>query len=253
LNQLRFNIALEESSVSFLKLTIKVRPKIVADGLDEDVNPLETGKHLSPIEFHKLAQDKDTIIIDMRNHYEYRVGHFQNAILPDATTFREELPKVRQILEGKEDKKVLMYCTGGIRCEKASAYLIKHGFLDVNQLEGGVINYVNKIKEAGEDSVFVGKNFVFDGRLGERVTEDILTTCDSCGKKADTHRDCNNLACHVLFVQCDECFERLSGCCSDECLEFTKLPEDIQKEKRRLSPVGLKKKYSKEMRKHLAN
>jgi UPF0176 protein len=252
LDHLRFNIALEESHVSFLKLTIKVRSKIVADGLEEDVDPLKTGRHLSPLEFHKLAQDNDTIVIDMRNHYEFRVGHFKNAILPDATTFREELPKVRELLKGKEDKKVLMYCTGGIRCEKASAYLKKYGFQDVNQLEGGVINYVNQIKDSGENSAFLGKNFVFDGRLGERVTNDILTTCDSCGKEADTHRDCNNLACHTLFVQCDECFEKLNGCCSVECLEFTKLPEEVQKEKRRLYPVGLKKKYSKEKRNHLA-
>jgi UPF0176 protein len=126
-----------------------------------------------------------------------------------------------------------MYCTGGIRCEKASAYMLHNGFKNVFHLEGGIINYANQVKEKGLDSKFHGKNFVFDDRLGERITDEIIAKCHQCGKPADTHVNCANEACHLLFIQCEECKQKYEGCCSNECLEFIHQPIEIQKEKRK--------------------
>src|SRR5690606_38175713 len=123
------------------------------------------------------AEKKDTLVVDMRNHYESEVGHFENAICPDVDTFREALPKVADELKGQKDKNVLLYCTGGIRCEKASAYFKHQGFQKVYQLHGGIIQYAHEIKEKGLPSKFKGKNFVFDERVGERITADVLSEC----------------------------------------------------------------------------
>src|SRR6185295_226887 len=134
-----FKIAIEDDGKSFYKLTIKVRPKIVADGLDEhSFDVTNVGKHLTAKEFNEAMERDDTVIVDMRNHYESEVGKFVGAFCPDADTFREDLPMVMEELKDKKDKKIIMYCTGGVRCEKASAYLKHHGFEDVNQLHGGI-------------------------------------------------------------------------------------------------------------------
>ena len=169
----------------------------------------------------------------MRNHYESEVGHFQGAILPDADTFREELPLVIDELKDKKDKKVLLYCTGGIRCEKASAYLKHNGFKDVNQLYGGIISYAHQIKEKGLENKFIGKNFVFDERLGERITDDIIATCHQCGNSCDDHTNCKNDDCHLLFIQCKSCAEKYQGCCTPECQEVTNLPVEDQRKLRK--------------------
>lgn len=215
--------AVEDDSKSFLKLVIKVRPKIVADGLDDEVfDVTNVGTRLSPLEFHHLAENDNVVVVDMRNNYESEVGHFRNAICPDVRTFREEVELVADQLKDKKERKILLYCTGGVRCEKASAWLRHHGFSDVNQLHGGVIAYTHEIRAAGLPSKFIGKNFVFDERLGERVTEDIISRCHQCGKSCDTHVNCAYDPCHKLVIQCDECAEKYSGCCSDECYqEFT--------------------------------
>ena len=131
--------------------------------------------------------------------------------------------------KGKEEDKVLMYCTGGIRCEKASSYLIHHGFKDVNQLNGGIIQYANDIKVNNEKSKFIGKNFVFDHRLGERITDDIIGECHQCNVQSDMHVNCINQACHILFIQCGKCSKKYDGCCSVECADFIKLPKEKQK------------------------
>ncbi len=226
-------IAVEDDNTSFYKLKIKVRDKIVADGLDDSTfNPGNTGQHLSAEEFNE-AMDKGALVVDMRNHYESEVGHFKGAILPDSDTFREELKMVENILEGKEDQKILMYCTGGIRCEKASAYFKHLGFKDVNQLQGGIIEYAHQVKEQGLENKFVGKNFVFDERLGERVSEDVIAECHTCGAPCDSHTNCKNEECHVLFIQCDDCKEQYESCCSKECQEVTHLPIEVQKERRK--------------------
>lgn len=222
-----FKIAVEDDGKSFSWLTIKVKKRIVADGLPDDAfDVTNVGNHLNAAEFNKAMEVPGTIVVDMRNHYESEVGHFENAILPQADTFKEELPMVVEQLKGNEDKKILMYCTGGIRCEKASAYLKHHGFKDVNQLYGGIIEYAKEIKQEGIESKFLGKNFVFDERLGERITEDIISECHQCGNKCDEHVNCTNLECNLLFIQCKNCGTKMEGCCSDRCVEWKNLPED---------------------------
>lgn len=237
LKGVRLNMAVEETGAEFpfLKLKVKVRPKIVADGLsDETFDASNKGKHLTAEEFNALTDKDDTILIDFRNHYESEVGHFEGAITPDVDTFRESLPLIEdEFLKGNEDKNLVMYCTGGIRCEKASAWFKHRGFENVHQLEGGIIKYTNDCKENGIPNKFIGKNFVFDERRGERISDDVIAVCHQCGNPADTHTNCVNDACHLLFIQCDSCKEQMENCCSNDCLIFTKLPEGEQKEKRK--------------------
>lgn len=242
-----FKIAVDDDGKSFYKLMIKVRKKIVADGLNDDsYDVTNVGQHLHAEEFHKLVDEKDTIVIDMRNHYEYEVGHFEGAVNLDVDTFRDALPKAVEVYEDQKDKKFLLYCTGGIRCEKASAYLKHHGFEDVNQLLGGIIDYGNMIQQSGEDSKYIGKNFVFDDRLGERITDDVISICHQCGEKSDRHVNCANDACHLLFIQCENCGQELDDCCTIACKEFIALPEEEQKELRKGNPAkGTHKSYNK--------
>lgn len=228
---IRLNVAVEHDNKSFLKLKIKVRDKIVADGLNDDTfDPTDIGIHLKAKEFNNMMDDPDAIVIDMRNHYESEIGHFAGAITPDVDTFRDSLPIIHeQLKDYKDNKKLLMYCTGGIRCEKASAYFKHQGFKNVYQLEGGIIEYTRQVKAEGLESKFTGKNFVFDNRLGERITEDIIAHCHQCGKPCDTHTNCKNDGCHLLFIQCDECAEKMKGCCSDACKDIVSLPDEQQK------------------------
>lgn len=233
LNGLRLNIAVDDDGKSFYVLDIKVRKKIVADGIDDATFSMEQkGKYVNAAAFNKLAADAETVIIDMRNHYEYEVGHFENAIEIPSDTFREQLPMAAEMMQVDKEKNIIMYCTGGIRCEKASAYMLHKGFKNVFHLEGGIINYVNQVKAAGLENRFHGKNFVFDQRLGERVTEEIIANCHQCGKPADTHVNCINDACHLLFIQCDDCKSKMKGTCSQSCLDFINLPEAEQKKLR---------------------
>jgi UPF0176 protein len=142
------------------------------------------------------------------------------------------------MMQDNKDKNIIMYCTGGIRCEKASAYLLHQGFENVFHLEGGIIHYVNQVKEAGLPNHFIGKNFVFDQRLGERVTEDIIAVCHQCGAPCDTHTNCVNDACHLLFIQCEDCKQKWKGCCGSDCLDFTQLPAAEQRERRKGMDLG---------------
>lgn len=230
LNGLRLNIAVDDDGKSFYVLDIKVRNKIVADGIhDPSFDMANKGRYVNAEQFNQLTNDSNTVVIDMRNHYEYEVGHFEQAIEIPSDTFREQLPMAAEMMSADKDKNIIMYCTGGIRCEKASAYMLHKGFKNVFHLEGGIINYVNQAKEKGLDVKFHGKNFVFDQRLGERVTEEIISHCHQCGKPADTHVNCVNDACHLLFIQCDECKEKMVGTCSKGCLDFIHLPEEEQK------------------------
>jgi UPF0176 protein len=237
LNGIRLNFAVDdsESEFPFLKLKIKVRDKILADGLnDETFDVTNKGKHLNAEEFNKLTDQPDTILIDFRNHYESEVGYFKGAILPDVDTFRESLPFIEdEYLKGNEDKNIVMYCTGGVRCEKASAWFKHRGFKNVHQLEGGIIKYANDVNEKGLENKFIGKNFVFDERRGERITKDIVAVCHQCGEPADTHTNCVNDACHLLFIQCEICKTKMENTCSDECFQIIHLPEEEQKELRK--------------------
>jgi len=229
LKNMPLKIALEDDGKSFYKLTIKNRQKILADGLNDDAfDVTNVGNHLTAEEFNAAMEDPNTLVVDMRNYYESEVGHFAGAICPEVDTFKEELPKVLELLEDKKDNKILMYCTGGIRCEKASAWLRHHGYKDVNQLYGGIIAYGQEVKEKGLESKYIGKNFVFDERLGERVTEHVISTCHQCGEPADTHTNCANPECHLLFIQCEKCAEKYQGCCTPECQEVIHLPEEEQ-------------------------
>lgn len=233
LNGIRMNIAVDDDGKSFWVLRMKVRPKIVADGIDDPTFSMERkGQYLKAKEYNELAEKPDTIIVDMRNHYEYEVGHFENAIEVPSDTFREQLPMAVDMLKGNEDKNIIMYCTGGIRCEKASAYMLHNGFKNVFHVEGGIIEYARKAKEEGIPVKFKGKNFVFDERLGERITEDVLAQCHVCGKPCDTHTNCKNDGCHLLFIQCSECAEKLDGCCSPTCQEEMHLSPEEQRERR---------------------
>jgi len=227
-------IAVEETGKSFIKLIVKVKNKIVADGLhDETFDVTNVGRHLSAKEFNEAMDDPNTIVVDMRNHYESEVGHFKDAVLPDTDTFRETLPVSIDMLQDRKDSKILLYCTGGIRCEKASAYFKHHGFKDVNQLLGGIIDYHRQIKAEGLESKFIGKNFVFDDRMGERITDDIIAHCHLCGSTCDDHINCANEDCHLLFIQCGSCSEKLNGCCSEACKDTLALPLETRKSLRK--------------------
>ncbi|MGB3775375.1 MAG: rhodanese-related sulfurtransferase [Leeuwenhoekiella sp.] len=238
LENVRLNIAIEHDVKSFLKLKIKIRNKIVADGLeDETFDVTNKGIHVDAKTFNELIEDKDTVLVDMRNHYESEIGHFKNAVTPDVDTFRDSLDLIEEDLKDhKEDKKLVMYCTGGIRCEKASAYYKHKGFKQVYQLEGGIIEYARQVKQQQLENKFRGKNFVFDHRRGERITEEIISHCHQCGKPCDTHVNCANEACHLLFLQCEECAAAMNGCCSQECAEVVSLPEEEQKKLRKGIP-----------------
>jgi UPF0176 protein len=234
LNGIRLNVAVDDDGKSFWVLKIKVREKIVADGIEvPSFDMRNKGRYVDAEAFNQLTSDPDTIVVDMRNHYEYEVGHFEKAVEVPSDTFREQLPMAVDMLKDAKDKNIIMYCTGGIRCEKASAYMLHQGFKNVFHLEGGIIQYANQVKEKGLKSKFHGKNFVFDNRLGERITNEIIAKCHQCGQPADTHVNCANEACHLLFIQCDQCKEKLEGCCSQDCLDFIHLPLEEQKEKRK--------------------
>ncbi|MBR9919817.1 MAG: rhodanese-related sulfurtransferase [Bacteroidetes bacterium] len=229
LQNIRLNFAIEDDGKSFFKLKIKVRPKIVADGLDDaSFDVTDRGVHLDAVTFNEITDNPDTIIVDMRNHYESEVGHFENAITPDVETFRESLPIVEEMLEGKKDKPLVMYCTGGIRCEKASAYFKHKGFREVYQLDGGIIEYARQVEQKGLPNKFRGKNFVFDERMGESINGEVIAKCHQCGEPCDTHVNCANEYCHILFIQCEKCAEKYADCCSVKCRDFRKLPIDEQ-------------------------
>ena len=235
LKDIRLNIALEHFSKSFLKLTIKIRDKIVADGLDDSTfDVTRIGEHLDAKGFNEMLNDKDTICIDMRNHYESEIGFFKGAVKPNVDTFRESLEIIDEELnKNGKDRNYLMYCTGGIRCEKASAYLKHKGIENVFQLEGGIIEYTRQVKEQKLENNFLGKNFVFDERRGERVSDEIVSNCHQCGAPCDTHVNCANESCHLLFIQCDDCKKQMNNCCSEECKEINALPYDEQKSLRK--------------------
>ena len=239
LNGVRLNIAIEDDGKSFFILKIQVKNKIVADGLhDEGFDVTHAGQHLTAKEFNELAGKEGTILVDMRNHYESEVGHFQNAICPDVDTFKEALPTAEKLLEGKKDQNIVMYCTGGIRCEKASAWMKHRGFQHVFQLDGGIIEYARQVKEQGHENKFIGKNFVFDERLGERISNEIISVCHQCGKPCDSHTNCKNEACHLLFIQCEECKTKFNQCCSSECNEIVSLQLPEQKQLRKGKAQG---------------
>jgi len=242
LNNIRLNVAIEQHNKSFLKLKIKVRNKIVADGLNDDTfDVTNKGIHLNAKEFNQMLEDPNTICVDMRNHYESEIGHFDGAITPDVDTFRDSLDIIEEDLkENKENKNLLMYCTGGIRCEKASAYYKHKGFKNVFQLEGGIIEYTRQVKSEHLENKFLGKNFVFDHRRAQKISEHVVANCHQCGSPCDVHVNCANEACHLLFIQCKDCSEKMETTCSAECQEIIQLPYEEQKKLRKGSHASNK-------------
>lgn len=222
-----FKIGVEQKHDAFWKLTIKIKKQIVADGLTpEDYDVTNVGAHLSAKEFNEKIE-AGALVVDMRNNYESAIGKFEGALTPNAYTFREELPMAAELLKGKENEEVLLYCTGGIRCEKASAYLKNRGFTKVSQLLGGIIDYKHQIEREGLISKFKGKNFVFDDRMDERITEDVLGKCYQCKQPADDYVNCAEMACNLLFIQCESCKKGMLGFCSDVCKsgKFVPIPK----------------------------
>jgi UPF0176 protein len=222
-----YKVAVEAGEkLSFFKLTIKVKDKIVADGLDdESFDVTNIGEYLTAAELNQYIDDPEALVVDMRNNYESEVGRFVNAVTPDVATFKAELKMTPELLRVHKNKKIALYCTGGIRCEKASAWLKHNGFTDVRHLKGGIIDYAHQVKEQGLANKFKGKNFVFDERLGERVSEDIIATCHLCKTvKSDTHYHCKNQVCYTLYIGCETCVEKKSGYCSLVCKQIDKLP-----------------------------
>ena len=240
-----FKIAIEENKYSFLKLAIKVKKQIVADGLNKnEYDVTNVGRHLTAKQWNEYIEEGATVV-DVRNHYESRIGHFENAICPDVDTFREELPIIKNKLKNKKEDKILLYCTGGIRCEKTSAYLKHHGFKDVNQLHGGIIEYAKQVKETGIENKFIGKNFVFDDRLTEKISNKTISTCDQCGEPCDDYTNCNYVDCNLLFLQCKKCKDTYNGCCTKDCSKMADLPKEeqkkIRKQRKRASLTSFKK------------
>jgi len=231
LKDIRLNIAREQDNKSFLKLKVKVRNKILADGLnDSTFDVTNKGVHVNAAKFNELIDSEETVLVDMRNHYESEIGHFKNAVTPDVDTFRESLDIIEEDLKNhKEDKNLVMYCTGGIRCEKASAYFKHKGFKNVYQLEGGIIEYARQVNDQGIENKYLGQNFVFDDRRTERISEDVIANCHQCGNPFDIHTNCANEACHLLFIQCEACKTEMDNCCSTNCHEIHKLPYEEQK------------------------
>jgi len=225
---LNFKIAIQDGT-SFYKLVVKIKNEIVAYNiLPTEYNMNNTGKHLDYKDFNKSI-DEGAIVLDMRNYYESEIGKFENAIIPDVERSKELLPEVKKILKYNKNDKILLYCTGGIRCEKASSYLINHGFKNINQLNGGIIKYAHDVKKNNVESKFIGKNFVFDDRMSESITEDVIGSCHVCSKSSDRHINCANEYCHILLIECFKCSENLNNCCSKDCADFLILPIDERK------------------------
>ncbi len=235
LKSIRLNYARQNDNKSFLKLTVKVRDKIVADGFKhQEIDLTKKGTYVNASQFNQLLEQKSTICIDMRNHYESEVGHFKNAFTPNVDTFRESLPLIeKSFSKNKKDKNILLYCTGGIRCEKASSYFKQKGFKNVFQMEGGIIEYARQAKEMKIENKFKGVNFVFDERKGERISEEVISNCHLCNSPCDSHVNCANPACNLLFIQCLDCAETYDDCCCSDCQKIINLPFEKQKSLRK--------------------
>lgn len=244
-----FKIGIIQDSKSFWKLAITVKKNIVADGLHFGEYDIENvGTHLTAEEFNAAMEDPDTIVVDMRNQYESEIGHFDGAMCHDVDTFRDQLPMVADDISDKKDKKLLLYCTGGIRCEKASAYFKHKGFTDVNQLHGGVIAYKHQVEKQGLENKFLGANYVFDGRDKERIGDQIISHCHQCGTKSDRHVNCANKSCNLLFLQCEDCEEKNTKACSKKCKKIASWSPEKQKQYYKRHGKSSQKKFSKSLR-----
>ncbi|QIQ41950.1 MAG: rhodanese-related sulfurtransferase [Buchnera aphidicola (Microlophium carnosum)] len=223
LNNLRINKSLDNRK-SFWVLSVKVREKIVQDGITEDFfNPKKVGIYIKSKTVNLMLNDKKVIFIDMRNSYEYAIGHFENAVEIKSLTFREQIKNVIKLMKHAKNKKIVMYCTGGIRCEKATAWMCFNGFKHIYHLEGGIIGYVHDARKNGIPILFKGKNFVFDDRMSEKISDEIISFCTQCGQLSDTYINCHYSLCHRLFIQCKQCSINFKNCCSSICMKKIQL------------------------------
>jgi len=198
----------------FKKMIVHQKNEIIR--MDQNLDLNKRGKYISPQELMELYDgDEEFIVLDTRNNYESEVGKFKNAITPDIETFRE-FPEALKSLEDKKDKKIITYCTGGIRCEKATSYMINEGFTNVYQLQDGIINFCQQYP----DTFWEGKCFVFDQRLLSHVDPDAepITNCIHCKESCDRYQNCKNPTCDDFIVLCENCAKKFNGCCSDKCV-----------------------------------
>ncbi|QEC52483.1 rhodanese-related sulfurtransferase [Anseongella ginsenosidimutans] len=213
----------EVDAPSFVKLHVRYKPEIVHSGLrdPEVINPMEkTGIHLDPADFQQMKDRDDVVVLDVRSNYEHQLGHFRNALTLDIENFRDFPRKINELAHLK-DKKVITYCTGGIKCEKASALLLHEGFREVYQLKGGIIKYGKETD--GRD--FEGKCYVFDNRIAvdiNRHNPSVISVCHNCGKASARMINCANPECNEHFSQCEECGWAMDGCCSDSCMQHSR-------------------------------
>ncbi|KAI1319633.1 hypothetical protein EDD11_003626 [Mortierella claussenii] len=268
-DKIRFNPAMSEGK-AFKKLHVRVKNQLVSDGIDNSTFDLyNEPTYLTPEEWHKelSSRSEPPILIDMRNHYESTIGHFENSIRPDVTTFKENVDAMLEICKGKEDQDIYMYCTGGIRCTRSGALLKSNGFKSVKMLQGGVTAYGRYIQDRRKEvqrsdmdhqndgtdamtataskveSIYKGKNFTFDKRLGEPITEDVLATCHTCGAPCDSYCNCSNMACNLLMISCPSCLEKHQGTCgSGSCVDMVRELNEKQKQIQKDHPgfVGMK-------------
>ena len=231
-SNIKFNVTeYGNKNQSFVKLIVRIKDKIVSDGIeDSSFSVSSSGEYVNAKEINEAIDDKDAVVVDVRNTYESEIGHFKGAHIMKVDTFREQIQKLYSDLLPYKNKKVVLYCTGGIRCEKASAWLKHNGFLNVKHIKQGIIGYMREVKEKGLPNKFLGKNFVFDDRRAESITNDILSKCHLCkNTKCDDYTDCKNKFCDVMFICCDKCLGKKKGFCSYKCILFSKLSKNIKK------------------------
>ena len=213
----------------FPRMQIKYRDEIITTGVRDEIDLSKRGTHISRDRFHKwMKNGEDMVIVDMRNDYEWEVGHFKNAVKPKMAHFRD-LDKTMNIYEQYKDKKVVMYCTGGIRCEPASAYFIEKGFNPENiyQLEGGIVKYAEKY---GDEGYFRGKCVVFDDRMEVDINTknpEIISTCLLCDVPCDSYTNCALPECHKLILLCEKCKKAYNGTCSSECKKTLECKKNV--------------------------
>ncbi|WP_247645445.1 rhodanese-related sulfurtransferase [Enterobacteriaceae endosymbiont of Plateumaris consimilis] len=220
LKDLYINLAIEHKKNAFWVLKVIHKKNILNDNI-QNFNFLKfniIGKYLNASQVNKMIDSKNTILIDIRNYYEYEIGHFNNAIIfKSSRNFREQMSMLLCNLKKYQDKNIILYCTGGIRCEKATSWLIFNNFKNIFHIKGGIIGYINDAKKNNLPIEFKGKNFVFDNRMAESVTTDIISRCYQCNNFYDIHTNCKNNYCHLLFIQCPLCKEKYYNCCSKKC------------------------------------
>ena len=238
----RFSSALA-SEAQFDSLSVRRCQEVVSFGTEAcaQADLRLSGRRLAPAAFHEELQRGDCVLVDVRNVYETRVGSFAapgvSVLAPPTRTFSDLPAWTDANAHLLANQRVLMCCTGGVRCERASAYLRSKGaaFEDVSVLEGGIVRYLESFPDGG---LWRGVNFVFDQRLAERITEDVIAQCHQCGEPADKHINCANTGCHLLFIQCDACAAKFEHCCSEECKAVIHLDAETQVQLRKGKPAG---------------